>query len=537
MVPHLLEREFDARVGASALAVLAACIVGCRDSAVCELAPEVPPRIELLKDIGSWETQSSEPSSFIIVGNTLFFLADDGVHGRELWKSDGTSEGTVLVKDAIPGPSGVSLTDDPKFTAVGSTLFFVANDGVHGKELWRSDGTPEGTLLLKDIQPGPAAALLDGPSALTAVGDTLFFHANDGVVGRELWKSNGTPEGTLLVRDIYPGPMGSIDPAISHLAPGVNGTLYFRANSPGYGQELWKSDGTPEGTVLLRDLAAGSRSSVLDHFVNVEGTLYFSANTGSNADELWKSDGTPEGTVLVKDTRSLNDPYYPHSSRIAGIGPGGGGLVFFMQVTLAGTYGQQLQHVYTVWGTDGTPHGTFRLRDAASGAGFQFWGRSEWVNGTLYFVAYDRLRWGLWKYDGTQPGAVPVRNAAREQGIDFRGVGNRLFFAVAGPSSFELWESDGSPSGNRLLFTLPLGGQGRIFQTLTVMGGVLYFAAAGPAMGAELWRSDGTLEGTRLVRDINARSGVSSSNPSQLTDVDGVLYFRAQDGTHGRSSG
>jgi ELWxxDGT repeat protein len=87
------------------------------------------------------------------VGSTLFFTASDGVNGNELWKSDGTAAGTVLVKDIFPGLSGPSPSS---LTAVGNTLFFTANDGVNGNELWKSDGTAAGTVLVKDINPGSA---------------------------------------------------------------------------------------------------------------------------------------------------------------------------------------------------------------------------------------------------------------------------------------------------------------------------------------------------------------------------------------------
>ena len=129
---------------------------------------------------------------------------DDGTTGRELWKSDGTEEGTVLVKDIVAG-SGSSLPYNWTATDVNGTAFFTAcssGDQVFGDcELWRSDGTEGGTALVKDIFPGGSSS----PGSLTNVNGMLFFAANDGVGGRELWKSDGTEIGTVLVKDIRPG--------------------------------------------------------------------------------------------------------------------------------------------------------------------------------------------------------------------------------------------------------------------------------------------------------------------------------------------
>ncbi|MBR9970880.1 ELWxxDGT repeat protein [Magnetospirillum sulfuroxidans] len=80
--------------------------------------------------------------------------------------------------------------------------------------------------------------------------------------------------------------------------------MFFAATDGTNGTELWKSDGTAVGTVMVKDINPGSSSSSPNHLTNVNGTLYFSATDGTNGTELWKSDGTAVGTVMVKDIRT-----------------------------------------------------------------------------------------------------------------------------------------------------------------------------------------------------------------------------------------
>ncbi len=108
-------------------------------------------------------------------------MADDGEHGLELWRTDGTDDGTVLVRDILPGSGSAG----PRaLAAAGGRLYFSATDSVHGMELWESDGTEAGTRMVQDIAPGGVAS---NPGELTEVGGRLFFAADDGVHGRELW--------------------------------------------------------------------------------------------------------------------------------------------------------------------------------------------------------------------------------------------------------------------------------------------------------------------------------------------------------------
>lgn len=238
---------------------------------------------------------------------TLFFGSASG-----LWKSDGTTIGTVLVKN-ISGPDNL--------TSVNGTLFFAAYDEKNGRELWKSDGTAQGTKLVKNIWPGTtrvdyydtghgiAEPNSSNPRNFTNVNGTLFFTANDGTHGEEVWKSDGKSSGTVLVKDIniYPG-----DPSwtVGGLT-NVNGTLYFVAYD-GMTNGLWKSDGTAAGTVLVKGI------SVWGFLTPAGSTLFFSANDGVNGFELWKSDGTAAGTVLVKDINPGSASSAPASLTVSG---------------------------------------------------------------------------------------------------------------------------------------------------------------------------------------------------------------------------
>lgn len=156
----------------------------------------------------------------------MFFMANDGIHGYELWKSDGTEAGTTLVKDIEPGEGnsfpGVGIE-------IGGVLIFLAGQTGTGLELWKTDGTPEGTKILKDIYPGNQSSLrsLYGFNSNSVFEGELYFDAHDGVHRRELWKTDGTEAGTVLVVDIVPGPEGSTPTGFAQ----IGGKLLFSAGS------------------------------------------------------------------------------------------------------------------------------------------------------------------------------------------------------------------------------------------------------------------------------------------------------------------
>ena len=243
----------------------------------------------MVKDINP-DSASSYLQRLTAVNGVLFFTVDDGVHGTELWKSDGTEAGTVIVKDIRPGASSGGVSD---LQAVGNTLFFTADDGVNGRELWKSDGTEGGTGQVKDIFAGSEASF---PESLTAVNGALYFTADDGVSGRELWISDGSTAGTTLVEDLVAGAGSSYPQALTALS----GRLYFQA-ADGAGEELWASDGRPPGPPWSKHRA---RAQLVEsaNLTGLNGNCISGPTTGlGRRGGCGLPDGTETGTVPVGD--------------------------------------------------------------------------------------------------------------------------------------------------------------------------------------------------------------------------------------------
>jgi ELWxxDGT repeat protein len=251
--------------------------------------------------VKQFQNGDSRPAAFTNVNGTLFFVENDYYHGNELWKTDGTAAGTVLVKDIYPGgiPNVKYNDSNPEYlTNVNGTLFFSANDGTHGRELWKSDGTDAGTVMVAKIRSDGFELPGSYPSCLTNVNGTLFFAATDGIHGAELWKSDGTALGTVLVKDINPVSI----PIFGASFVNVNGTLFFSANDGTHGFELWQSDGTAVGTVIVDDIQPGPAGSNPFYLTNVNGTLFFSADDGTHGVEPWVlGPVAPPSTVVGRD--------------------------------------------------------------------------------------------------------------------------------------------------------------------------------------------------------------------------------------------
>ena len=448
----------------------------------------------LVRDL-NLDTASSAPFSVTDVNGTAFFYANDGVHGYELWKSDGTPGGTALIKDINPGaghsagpPSFGAGSPPPAMAVVGGVLYFSATDPAAGMELWRSDGTEAGTYRVKDIRPGTAWS---SPANLTGVDGTLYFSANDGASGAELWKSDGTPEGTTLVADVNPGAAASSP----HAFVGFGGKVFFGATSAATGSEVWTTDGTAAGTSLFKDLVPGTTSSYFTSAAVAGGRLFLLAGL-SLSGKLYRSDGTPEGTALV---------------------PGVADNVFLMREA-GGT-------LYFTHGPAG-PLDAVTLSKVGPGEAsatdirpFNALFSMTALGSVLLFAgAGDVAGLEVWRSNGTAAGTVRLTDVRPESlNLTYRPLvtaGNRAYFFTNGSSTdLDLWSTDGTAAGTALVAEGAYFPSVRIAEGPAAVGGRLFYSLYDPHIGVEPWVSDGTAAGTHLVRDVNVTTVSSSFSP------------------------
>ena len=257
--------------------------------------------------------RGSDPRFMTDLGDgRVIFRAKDATHGGrdELWVSDGTEAGTFMLKNI----GGGSSSEPSEITAVRPGLVvFAARDGTNaeaghtGRELWVSDGTREGTRLLKDINPGvddDGRALSSNPQHFLSLGNGyVVFTADDGVHGREVWSTDGTSEGTRMLGDIRPG---SAD-GVVELTPRVEfdvwhlvrpGRALFRADDGIHGREVWTTDG--RSVQLLKNVFDGDPGAYsFDFRALPSGVTEIRASGIPGATPLMASfltDGTPGGT-------------------------------------------------------------------------------------------------------------------------------------------------------------------------------------------------------------------------------------------------
>lgn len=462
----------------------------------------------LVQNIRTNGTGYSGIAELTEIGNLVFFRANDGTYGRELWKSDGTANGTSMVRDIWPG-SGEGLPQ--RFTSLNNTLFFTANDGSssnYDDQLWKSDGTNSGTVMLTNNSSLPIRV----SGQMVTLGNILFFAS-----GNSLWKSDGTSNGTVQVKEIHSG--NGNRPADLTV---VGNFVYFMANDGTNGRELWKSDGTESGTMMVRDINVGSGNSEPDDLIVIGNTLYFSAIDGVSGRELWKTDGTFNGTTMVKDIRNGSQgSYLTEFNKV-------GNLLIFLAND--GINGEEL------WRSDGTTNGTTLIKDIKSGTSSANYQYFTTVDNTLFFQANDGI-YGeeLWKSDGTTNGTVLVKDINTLTYIgsspqELTAVGSALYFSANdgnGTNGRELWKSDGTQSGTVLVKDIKVGSGSSFPYELIGVGNTLYFGAT-TSSGGGLFMSDGTNAGTLEIQDSNGYQA-PLSEPSYMLLVGTTIFFRGGD--------
>jgi ELWxxDGT repeat protein len=459
-----------------------------------------------------YDQTSNNPGPVYDVGGLMLFVASDGVHGRELWRTDGSAKGTRMVKDLVPGPNYLGADS---FTAFDGAVYFFSDNA-----LWRTDGSERGTFVVQHDQ---RARYFSEPSQLTAYNGALYFIDHDSTGAARLWRTDGTPDGLSRVLP-FAKPTAAENHILNQLVPlgdaltfvygnalwrtdGTRGgtfrigdgvvvtgdvhrlgdTLLFPGRA-GTTNGLWRTDGTAAGTWLVKGMEFSATAGLVGDGIVHGDTLYFSGRDPDHGTELWKSDGTTAGTVMVADVLPSKPPggfvpaglmmdsviifnpplppSHPFNSEPSNFHIAGGRVVF-----TAGTPNQGTQ----LFSTDGTASGTVQLASLGSYASSYGGGASS---------------------------------AYRE----FRNVGDALFFTTQ--THFEdpgaLYVTDGTPHGTRRIWTPDFSsntGGGGIYG-LASAGGSLYFAAWSWQYGRELMRWDDTGSMTGLAYDDANANGV-----------------------------
>jgi len=497
------------------------------------------------------------------LGDSLFAAGTDPLHGTELWRFAGDGSGGELVADLCPGP----CSSFPRQAVVaGDRLFFMAYDDATGLELWVSDGTRTGTRLVRDVFPGPHSLDNFGLTPhLAVVGGRVFFTDDDGVTGQELWVTDGTPEGTSLVKDLVPGLFRS-EPV--DLTP-FGGAVFFAAGALDLGG-IWRSDGSAAGTSRLAiPCTSGCNAWPRILGATAERLLLQSGfcqpGQGSN---LWTYDTTGHfhplticatdiyTTAVIRDDQAfvgVDQPAslwridlpsataVPLASFPAGGGPrglavGSGGLLFFSAADAAA--GSEL------WVSDGTAGGT-RSLDLSPGATSSFpSGITPLGDRVVFNARSDAAGSELWVSDGTPAGshllkdiwpgpdvATPTTSTGSSSPYGFIPSGSEILFSVREPGNlFALWRTDGTTAGTRLVSEMnaphPVSSP---IASLTAADDRLFFAYAPNVRGpVQTWISNGTAAGTQRL-DTDGHPIPSISPPIPLA---GRLYFLGSDSSY-----
>jgi len=522
------------------------------------------------------------------LGGGNLFVTDDHVHGAELWISNGTAPGTHLLRDIKVGDASSEING---FTLMNGVAYFYADDGVNGRELWRSDGTYAGTHIVVNIGPGPLDHGGQETVVIPSVGGVMFITADDGVHGQELWRSDGTAAGTWIVADIVPGD-GS--PDIDRMIQAGNRVFFTATDSAG--SEPWVSNGTAAGTHRVGDINPGAADSSIGGAVAVGSTVFFAAFDPIHGRELWRLKAGDELAALVTDLNTDLSPIQPPANQVP-IEPAhtkdsdpqsltaSGDSVLFTAVTTSGSLVTNKLYRATADSTTFVPLNDLDafeviyqivpvgargavfavtsvgmttatkpifVTDGTTGGSRSLVSPQVWLTGTtlaaersadgneVYFFAHAQNSGGdidLWRSDGTVANTRVFADVDDIVGSwDIRRVGSRLFFGVGyygDGHGKEMWVSDGTPAGTRMIRDLYPGEASSQPYALQVIGDKVMFAAFTPDDPATFWVTDGTDTGTlplaKIPVDFETESGGPFSLGASATDV----FYLANDGING----
>ncbi len=426
--------------------------------------------IRLVKDINPGPASSMPSMMGTLPGGELLFSAYDSVNGAGIWKSDGTANGTVRIKSLTGKMTGIGIVLNGKH-------LFVYDDFTHGDELWMTDGTAGGTQMIKDIFPGRLSGINEysfDRRRMMLYNGKVYFAANDGTSGFELWSTDGTATGTQMVKNINTykvRPNSREEGSDPNRFVVAMGKLYFVASTEANGYELYESDGTTAGTKMVTDLYPGDRSGVNSWLTAFNNKLYFKAvENDSIGSELYCYDGN--SIALVKDINPT-----PRE----GSGFGGSGfqrsLVVDNKLYFA-SYGDKVgTHINEeLWVTDGTTAGTRLVKDVMPGPEASFPMMLGSINNKLLF--YPNLLIAkikdqeLWISDGTTAGtnmikmldstdrgfipSISSNNWFLNSSIIPNEADGRYYFGGKkdhGSQEFTLWMTNGTDTGTYMVDT------------------------------------------------------------------------------------
>ena len=421
---------------------------------------------------------SSFPGSFMAAENQTFFIAGDSVHGQELWRTDGTPDGTRLVTDFCPGLCGSFARP---LGTVGDQLYFATLG-----QLWKTDGTDQGTVFI--AQPAETSqrnAIHTG----VMLGDKLLFVAPHDELGRALWTSDGTAEGTVDIPISFESVSGLVNLTV------LGDYVYFSTVGSFGNSRLWRTDGTADGTTTVKQLC--DSCYVHPSSMTVLGDrLFFVANDGTHGTEPWISDGTSDGTQMLADLVPGSDSSFPNSVAVLGN-------------ILYGTFGSHCSGAGCLFRTDGTPAGTRLAPELFPPLATGNPVRIQAAGSTLYLRIFDSPE-ALWAIGG--PGGLAHlgdHGTVQLLGADARGT---LLYRTYDSTHWSLRATDGTSQTTRTVLEPAYVSELGSVSDRTLL--VARANANGLTEETELWITNGNNTGTSLLTDPTPPT--SHSNPSQM---------------------